>query len=1650
MNPSIAHDDKNRPLLQVLTEGTFYAAYLIVVIFFTYNHSEIRALAADILKETNEQCQTACRRSISTLKMALVLKLSVTLAIDTFTTYLNGWTTSHNFLKMVVFFFLNQWSDYAMAAYLCFICRIYFLEKSYVVETRSRWLALFSRKMALNFSHEILLRKRIADLKMRFDKLFGIILLANLTFYLVFTSEAVIFARDRKKHGDFALYELPYLFIFTIVILSTFSLICHLDEKMASLVTGLTELLGQASLVSPGELAGFRSNWDEVYHVIDRVSWELKSIEQSLGLTTSTSSPKPPCCVPFAALSPSASLSPSCSSSDSSLKTDDPESLFQGSPDHDHKWTPFRSVMTLSSGQKNQSSGRPSNLAENTLPTGLRTPRVSSLPRPTVSAPPATEPTPSPASRPPLSVSRRKLTRLPPLRPSVLAKAEERPSSPVTTRPTSPAQSSGPTSPTPSATRTPGDQKELEKIRNLLLEKYRSRSRESRIPRSNFGSRDPSADSKRGKPGTGTERKSLIDRSPVCGSKGDLTFEGSETVKTPFGTLTRIRRPGSRSSSRSREVDATPGGRSQSLPRLGRPKAAMTDRRLDDTLCNVHQTPMQCATENITFIDDVSALDPVCPSDTPTDNLDQNGATMKETRTLVMQEIYDTEKSYVESLDILLNKYIRPLKSAEGSSIVDSYLVDEIFYEIPDILRHHETFLDQVQNRKTQWDSKQTLGDVFLETFTKQPIIDTYTAFINNWARAKEAIKLANTKSAFVKFLEHTAREHKGKLALDALLIMPVQRIPRYELLIKELLKHTDYDHDDYQLLITAQKEIHELALKINRIEEEATAHEQMVSKMKELEALIDGIGDLCLEPARSYVRHDHVTIPGGLGAKKDRCIFLFTDLLLITSIKRKSSSAGRKASSIGSSAFAMLEGNKYKLLSRISLDNIELLKVSDTNIAKTIKDIEQLQKDLATVNQINDLVNNISSSHQNLEESLKDLIGSLSKQLTDKQNSGSQLLSLDLTITTHFSPFNREGVDNLTVIFGTPEKRTSWEKDFFEVKGHLAQSADKRQPPEFLFPLPIRKTRAGLQFTCAEGTLGYNNQGFRDVWVCNSDGYVGQVCILSLHPEPQVTSCNGVCSARILCVASVPASLLPVTPSGPSSVSGSSTSGASGQSHRRLDANQGGQKRRPTSIAEERLSVSSDETHTTSAYSSSAMTMTTLSATPTPSSCPPSPQSHGTAVAPSWLSMQSLNKSKGPSSGQQPKSILRLDSDSSDDEDEGQHSPDDDQKSTGSGSQGGVSSGQRTSGVSFGHDFVPIGDSLCSADSMQSGIESDCNQPTMWLGTEDGCIHVYNCNDNIRIKKNKIKVTLSSAVNCIIYLDSKVFAGLTNGQLVIFNRDEESATWLTNDPKVVDLSTVPVTRLLAVMGKLWCAIQNHIKIYNIDKAEVEISFHVSVDVSRSVSNMVTSGLGVWVSTSQSPIIRLYHATTYDCLLDVNIAPAVSKILSTGCDDIIRQHKAACLRVTALLACKDLLWIGTSAGVVLTVPTPHLSAATSKLDAAPIVTGLPKGHTGHVRFLTSVESTSISMSHHIAQTKATLINHSGTGKSSSFAAHDQPMPTGQGQAHSRRSSLVGPPVKLLVVSGGDGFEDFSAPSGLTMTESQGRDDSTNHLLLWSA
>ncbi|KAL8191305.1 UNVERIFIED_CONTAM: Rho guanine nucleotide exchange factor (GEF) 17, partial [Gekko kuhli] len=247
---------------------------------------------------------------------------------------------------------------------------------------------------------------------------------------------------------------------------------------------------------------------------------------------------------------------------------------------------------------------------------------------------------------------------------------------------------------------------------------------------------------------------------------------------------------------------------------------------------------------------------------------------------------------------------------------------------------------------------------------------------------------------------------------------------------------------------------------------------------------------------------------------------------------------------------------------------------------------------------------------------------------------------------------------------------------------------------------------------------------------------------------------------------------------------------------------------------------------------------------------------------------------------------------------------------------------------------------------------------------------------------------------------------------------------WDSQNSKAVALGSPgsPVTKMVAVAWKLWCGCQNRVVILSTSALQQEHSFHVGQDSSRSVTSLVSSGVGVWVTLQGSAQVRLYHPASYEQLAEVDVTPPVHKMLA-GSDAIIRQHKAACLRITALLACKDLLWIGTSAGVVLTLSITA-NAAASKTPPLPV--GLSQGHTGHVRFLTAIELPEG------FDVLFPLPRDTGSEKSNDVEKRD--------------STRHRPPKsKMLVISGGDGYEDFRLTNS---SETVGRDDSTNHLLLW--
>lgn len=59
---------------------------------------------------------------------------------------------------------------------------------------------------------------------------------------------------------------------------------------------------------------------------------------------------------------------------------------------------------------------------------------------------------------------------------------------------------------------------------------------------------------------------------------------------------------------------------------------------------------------------------------------------------------------------------MRPLKQPDSGSLVDPSLVDEMFYQIPEILEHHEHFLEQVTGCISQWHDRQTVGQLLIQS----------------------------------------------------------------------------------------------------------------------------------------------------------------------------------------------------------------------------------------------------------------------------------------------------------------------------------------------------------------------------------------------------------------------------------------------------------------------------------------------------------------------------------------------------------------------------------------------------------------------------------------------------------------------------------------------------------------------------------------------------------------------------------------------------------------------------------------------------------------------------------------------------------------------------------------------------------------------
>jgi len=234
-------------------------------------------------------------------------------------------------------------------------------------------------------------------------------------------------------------------------------------------------------------------------------------------------------------------------------------------------------------------------------------------------------------------------------------------------------------------------------------------------------------------------------------------------------------------------------------------------------------------------------------------------------RSRVEKEIVASERSYVRSLNTLIEQFIHPLK-AKG--IVDVQDMLQLFQNIELLYGFHGVFLIDLQKKDKQ----------IHVTFERMAdFLKMYTQYINGYDLAMETINKLSKKSKFRKFLQAT-QTSVGQ-SLMSFLIMPVQRIPRYVLLLKELIKHTQPGDLQLEPLQRSLDKVTDIAAYVNEQKRQMESRATLLHIAHKL----SNVGSFELfKPNRHHVKQGTLySFHHKMTRRRDHQFMLFTDVVL-------------------------------------------------------------------------------------------------------------------------------------------------------------------------------------------------------------------------------------------------------------------------------------------------------------------------------------------------------------------------------------------------------------------------------------------------------------------------------------------------------------------------------------------------------------------------------------------------------------------------------------------------------------------------------------------------------------------------------------------------------------------------------------------------
>ncbi|XP_008434725.1 FYVE, RhoGEF and PH domain-containing protein 4a isoform X1 [Poecilia reticulata] len=282
----------------------------------------------------------------------------------------------------------------------------------------------------------------------------------------------------------------------------------------------------------------------------------------------------------------------------------------------------------------------------------------------------------------------------------------------------------------------------------------------------------------------------------------------------------------------------------------------------------------------------------------------------------IASELLHTEKAYVARLNLLDQVFCTRMMEEANKGTFPLDVVKNIFSNISSIHAFHSQFLlPDLEKRMGEWASTPRIGDI-LQKLT--PFLKMYAEYVKNFDKAMELLKQWTDRSPPFKAIiqEIQSQEICGSLTLQHHMLEPVQRVPRYEMLLKDYLKklpQNDPDRSD------AEKSLEIIATAATH-SNSAIRKSENLKKLMEIYEMLGEEEDI-VHPSNEFIKEGHIMkLAARNTSTMDRYLYLFNNMLLYCVPKFS------------------LGGPKYTVRTRIGIDGMKVRETSNEDHPHTFQ----------------------------------------------------------------------------------------------------------------------------------------------------------------------------------------------------------------------------------------------------------------------------------------------------------------------------------------------------------------------------------------------------------------------------------------------------------------------------------------------------------------------------------------------------------------------------------------------------------------------------------------------------------------------------------------------------------------------------------------